>query len=214
VNFEWDPSKASKNRRKHGVTFHEAATAFGDPLPLSYQDPDHSDQEQRFITVGMSNAVRHRLSGSNMNKKPEKRKLRDELRPKYDLSKLKGGARGKYAVRYVAGTNLVLLSPDVAEHFPDDRSVNSALRRLIREQKGRSAGRANASATGPSCRTGWVTSIRLGFENEVNGLRFAAGDGHGLSLLAVRFVPSSDGVAARGQVRQLELSVIGGNRIV
>lgn len=58
MNFEWDPSKAAKNRRKHGVSFHEAATAFGDPLALSYQDPDHSDQEQRFITIGMSNAGR------------------------------------------------------------------------------------------------------------------------------------------------------------
>jgi hypothetical protein len=70
-----------------------------------------------------------------MNKKPEKRKLRDELRPEYVLSKLKGGVREKYAARYVAGTNLVLLSPDVAEHFPDDRSVNSALLRLIRRAK-------------------------------------------------------------------------------
>jgi hypothetical protein len=67
-----------------------------------------------------------------MNKKTEKRKQRDELRSEYDLSKLKGGVRGKYTARYKAGTNLVLLSPDVAEHFPDDRSVNSALRRLIR----------------------------------------------------------------------------------
>ena len=71
-------------------------------------------------------------SESNMNKKTEKRKRRDELRPEYDLSKLRGGVRGKYAARYAAGTNLVLLSPDVAEHFPDDQSVNSALRRLIR----------------------------------------------------------------------------------
>jgi hypothetical protein len=67
-----------------------------------------------------------------MNKKTEVRKQRDDLRPEYDLRKLKGGVRGKYAARYKAGTNLVLLSPDVAEHFPDDRSVNSALRRLIR----------------------------------------------------------------------------------
>jgi hypothetical protein len=70
-----------------------------------------------------------------MNKKPEKRNLRDELRPEYELSKLKGGVRGKYVARYVAGTNLVLLSPDVAEHFPDDRSVNSAFRQLIRRAK-------------------------------------------------------------------------------
>jgi hypothetical protein len=70
-----------------------------------------------------------------MNKKTEKRKVRDELRREYNLSKLKRGVRGKYAARYKVGTNLVLLSPDVAEHFPDDRSVNTALRRLIRVVK-------------------------------------------------------------------------------
>jgi hypothetical protein len=67
-----------------------------------------------------------------MRKRTERRKLTDELRREYDLSKLKGGVRGKYATRYEAGTNLVLLSPDVAEHFPDERSVNTALRKLIR----------------------------------------------------------------------------------
>ena len=41
------------------------------------------------------------------------------MRREYDLSRLKGGVRGKYAERYRAGTNLVLLSPDVAEYFPD-----------------------------------------------------------------------------------------------
>lgn len=70
-----------------------------------------------------------------MKKKTEKRARRDGLRPEYDLSKLEGGVRGKYAARYRAGTNLVLLSPDVAECFPDDRSVNAALRRLIRVAK-------------------------------------------------------------------------------
>lgn len=70
-----------------------------------------------------------------MNKKTEKRKQRDELRGEYDLPKLRDGVRGKYAVRYRAGTNIVLLSTDVAEHFPKERSVNSALRRLIRFAK-------------------------------------------------------------------------------
>jgi hypothetical protein len=69
-----------------------------------------------------------------MKKRNEKRK-HDELRPEYELSKLQGGVRGKYAARYKAGTNLVLLSPDVAEHFPNDRSVNAALRRLMRIAK-------------------------------------------------------------------------------
>ena len=58
MNFEWDPRKAAQNRRKHRVSFHEAATVFGDPLALTYHDPDHSVLEQRFITVGISNAGR------------------------------------------------------------------------------------------------------------------------------------------------------------
>jgi len=70
-----------------------------------------------------------------MKKRTEKRKVRDDLRREYDLSKLKDGVCGKYTARYKAGTNLVLLSPDVAEYFPDDRSVNAALRRLIRVAK-------------------------------------------------------------------------------
>jgi len=70
-----------------------------------------------------------------MKKKTGKRKVRNELRREYDLSALRGGVRGKYAARYRAGTNLVLLSPDVAEYFPDDRSVNTALRKLIRVAK-------------------------------------------------------------------------------
>jgi hypothetical protein len=70
-----------------------------------------------------------------MKKKTEKRKVRNSLRREYDLSSLKGGVRGKYRARYEAGTNLVLLSPDVAEHFPDDHAVNAALRKLIRVAK-------------------------------------------------------------------------------
>ena len=56
----------------------------------------------------------------------------DELRPEYDLSKLKGGIRGKYASKYKEGTNLILLAPDVAEVFKDNESVNEALRLLIK----------------------------------------------------------------------------------
>ncbi len=55
----------------------------------------------------------------------------DELRLEYDLSLLKGGVRGKYAKRFREGTNLVLLSPDVARYFPDEGSVNAALRSLV-----------------------------------------------------------------------------------
>jgi uncharacterized DUF497 family protein len=58
VNFEWDPRKAEINYRRHGISFHEASSVFGDPLASTFLDPDHSDREQRFITVGVSNASR------------------------------------------------------------------------------------------------------------------------------------------------------------
>ncbi len=64
-------------------------------------------------------------------KKANKRQLNDDLRPEYDLSKLKGGVRGKYARRFRKGTNLVLLSPEVAKYFPDERAVNDALKSLV-----------------------------------------------------------------------------------
>lgn len=66
-----------------------------------------------------------------MKKKTEKRGTRDELLREYDLSRLKDGVRGKHVSRYRAGTNLVLLSPDVAAYFRDEQSVNRALRALI-----------------------------------------------------------------------------------
>ncbi len=64
-------------------------------------------------------------------KKANKREMADDLRPEYDLSELKNGVRGKYAKRFKKGTNLVLLSPDVAKYFPDEQSVNDALRSLV-----------------------------------------------------------------------------------
>jgi hypothetical protein len=61
-----------------------------------------------------------------------KTEIDDELRPEYDLNELlKGGVRGKYVERYRAGTNLVLLDPDVAKAFPTAAAVNEALRLVI-----------------------------------------------------------------------------------
>jgi hypothetical protein len=59
----------------------------------------------------------------------------DDLRPEYDLSKLKGAVRGKYAERFRAGTNLALLSPDVRAAFPTDDAVNQALRSMMQHQQ-------------------------------------------------------------------------------
>jgi uncharacterized DUF497 family protein len=54
VEFEWDASKDAQNNEKHGVSFLEAATVFGDPLAVSYFDPDHSANEDRYVTFGHS----------------------------------------------------------------------------------------------------------------------------------------------------------------
>jgi hypothetical protein len=62
--------------------------------------------------------------------------LNDELRPEYDLkSLLEGGVRGKYVKKYRQGTNLVLLEPDVAKAFPNERAVNEALRLVMKLNK-------------------------------------------------------------------------------
>jgi uncharacterized protein len=58
IQFEWDPVKARTNLRKHGVAFREAASVFKDPLGITIFDPDHSDEEDRFITFGFSAAGR------------------------------------------------------------------------------------------------------------------------------------------------------------
>jgi len=58
MEFEWDPLKADKNQRKHGVSFHEAAPVLEDSLAITYHDPDHSATEHRFITVGTSRSGR------------------------------------------------------------------------------------------------------------------------------------------------------------
>jgi uncharacterized DUF497 family protein len=52
--FEWDPVKAVANLAKHGVSFKEAATVFRDPLAETGSDPDHSLDEERFVTFGVS----------------------------------------------------------------------------------------------------------------------------------------------------------------
>jgi len=54
VIYEWDPAKARLNERKHRVSFEEAATVFLDPFALTFDDPDHSIDERRFITLGES----------------------------------------------------------------------------------------------------------------------------------------------------------------
>jgi uncharacterized DUF497 family protein len=54
LRFEWDPQKAARNLAKHGVSFEEAATVFGDPLGCIASDPRHSADEERFVLLGLS----------------------------------------------------------------------------------------------------------------------------------------------------------------
>jgi hypothetical protein len=68
--------------------------------------------------------VRQHMENDDFTKK-------DDLRPEYDFSQMKGAVRGKYVERYREGSNLVLLDPDIAAAFPDAKAVNNALRSLI-----------------------------------------------------------------------------------
>ena len=85
MRFEWDTEKAAYNLAKHGVSFHDAATVFGDPLAGTILDPRHSVEEQRFVTIGHSadGSLNHRdpcgTRGPNPN---HQRAARDPAREK------------------------------------------------------------------------------------------------------------------------------------
>jgi uncharacterized DUF497 family protein len=71
VRFEWDGEKAKQNLKKHGVSFEEAVTVFYDPLSATFDDPDHSVGEYRYITIGLSSrdrliVVAHTERGENL----------------------------------------------------------------------------------------------------------------------------------------------------
>ena len=58
MKFEWDKNKAARNFSKHGVSFEEAKTVFDDPLYINLYDPDHSEDESRYLIIGASNRRR------------------------------------------------------------------------------------------------------------------------------------------------------------
>lgn len=109
IRMGYDQSGGQRSETR--VSFDEAATVFGCFLGATATDPDHSVEF--------------------MKKRTNER--HDELRPEYDLRRLlRKGVRGKYAKRYHAGTNLVLLDPDVRKVFRDRTAVNDALRLVIK----------------------------------------------------------------------------------
>jgi len=127
MDFEWDAEKTEANEREHKVAFSEASTVFGDPLAVTFSDPDHSLEEYTFLTFGVCWPDRR----NDANERYMKMAKKDELRAEYVREDLGEGIRGKYYQRYQEGTNLILLDPDVAAAFPTSESVNQALRSLI-----------------------------------------------------------------------------------
>jgi uncharacterized protein len=70
-DFEWDTDKAKSNIQKHGVTFEEAATVMRDPRAMNMYDPDHSESEDRWITLGLSGPGRLLVVCHTFNEKPD-----------------------------------------------------------------------------------------------------------------------------------------------
>jgi hypothetical protein len=128
VVYEWDAAKARANLQKHGMFFDEAATVFLDSLALTFPDPDGEDERE--ITIDQCCERRPEESAGNMKKGSAKR-IGNDLRTEYNLSQLQGGVRGKYYQQAVAGTNLMLIEPELASVFRDSESVNRTLRLLV-----------------------------------------------------------------------------------
>jgi hypothetical protein len=78
----------------------------------------------------------------------------DDLRPEYDFSSLKGGVRGKYYRRCLAGTNIIRIAPDLARAFPTDEAVNEALRTVVRASRALRASRAMPKKIGQGRKRG------------------------------------------------------------
>lgn len=83
MEFEWDTEKAAANLRKHRVSFEEASSVFGDPLAITFHDPDHSNGEVRWLTFGVSRSglmlvVSHTQRGKRVRLISARRTIRAE----------------------------------------------------------------------------------------------------------------------------------------
>jgi uncharacterized protein len=153
--FEWDDEKAARNLAKHGISFDKATSIFDDPVAITIDDPKHSWDERRFITLGTTffeevlvvihtfRNGRIRIISARRANRAERRNIMsrnidqindkaqdDDMLPEYDFSKGEVGkfyqGRGTLVVR-------VSIDPDVAEHYRTTTEVNDALRMLIAE---------------------------------------------------------------------------------
>ena len=150
-HFEWNSAQAKTNLAKHEVSFEEASTVFDDPMFITVGDDEHPQDEQRYITIGLSKdgqllMVAHterdnriRIIGARKataNEKNSTPKQDDyELKEEYDLSKMTVLPRGRFAPERRMGKNVAVLAPDVALAFPNDDAVNEALRLVLKAAK-------------------------------------------------------------------------------
>jgi len=124
LQFEWDDAKAAANVRKHGVSFEEAITVFGDPNAITIFDVEHSETEDRFaggflwsstqnearVFVSSVAGEQPRLNGDSMNREFEQQATdNDEMLPEYDFS---GGVRGKHYQAYRRGYQVIVHKMD------------------------------------------------------------------------------------------------------
>jgi uncharacterized DUF497 family protein len=150
VDVTWDPKKAEENLRKHGVAFEEAETVFRDPLLVTIYDEEHSDGEDRMVSIGEStrrrtlvvwftprDGIPHLIGAREAKRKERRRYMRgDEIRDEPPLSEMKdeydftNGVRGLWYLPNLRIT--VHLDPDVSKAFPTEKAVNEALRYLIK----------------------------------------------------------------------------------
>jgi predicted DNA binding CopG/RHH family protein len=84
IRFEWDPAKASANLRKHGVAFAEAETVFSDDLALLVDDPDHSSDEDRFVSARKASTMRKEYDFSQARPNPYARRLKQSVTIRID----------------------------------------------------------------------------------------------------------------------------------
>jgi hypothetical protein len=148
VDFDWDPLKAKANLQKHGVSFSEAMTVFGDWLSGTVYDAKHSDIEDRYLTIGTSVEgnlliVAHTYRGNiiriiSARGAPRRERIsdqvppEDDLEPEYDFRSMGKVERGKFAKQYHERLRVIRLAEDVAPAFADEAAVNEALREYLR----------------------------------------------------------------------------------
>ena len=148
IAFEWNARKAASDFRKHQISFTEGATVFADDEALLLADPDHSQDESRFLLMGVSKVRRilvvspwNAESGSelsargwqsgrrenNMKKAASREEV--EMRAEYDFSV---AVKNPYAKRVALGSNTVMIKPEIFAAFPSGKAVNDALELLMR----------------------------------------------------------------------------------